>query len=65
LAEVEISVERAKIARDKLQLEERVRQMEQMGISASALPHDNKTPSKPSRGKWLEKLGLREGEKEK
>jgi chromosome segregation ATPase len=65
LAEVEISVERAKLARDKSQLEERIRQMEQLGISPTALPLENKTPTKPSRGRWLEKLGLKDGEKDK
>jgi chromosome segregation ATPase len=63
LAEVEISVERAKLARDKMQLDERNRQMEQHGVSASAEPAESK--GKSSRGKWLEKLGLKEGEKDK
>jgi hypothetical protein len=64
LAEVEISVERAKLARDKSQLEERFRQMEQLGVSTSAMPLETKTPAKPSRGRWLEKLGLKEEDKE-
>jgi chromosome segregation ATPase len=65
LAEVEISIERAKLARDKSQLEERLRQMEHLGVSPNATPQETKTPAKPSRGKWLEKLGLKDGDKEK
>jgi hypothetical protein len=62
LAEVEISVERAKLARDKSQLDERFRQMEESGNSASGAPTEEKSQAKPSRGRWLEKLGLKEGD---
>jgi hypothetical protein len=34
--------------------------MDQLGVSSTALPQENKTPTKPSRGRWLEKLGLKD-----
>jgi chromosome segregation ATPase len=64
LAEVEVSIERAKLGREKSQLEERLRQMEQLGPLNHSASQEAKTPAKPSRGKWLEKLGLN-AEKEK
>ena len=58
LAEVEISVERAKLARDKSQLEERLRQMEQLGVSPTAMPQESKTPDQAFPRQMAGKTGL-------
>jgi len=58
-AEIAISLERAKIAREQAQLEEKLRQYQSDNASRS---HDQKPnePSKPVRGRWLSKLGLKD-----
>jgi hypothetical protein len=58
-AEIDISVERARIARERIELEEKMR-----------VYHDNQaqhptdgtagTPEKPARGRWLARLGLKD-----
>ena len=55
-AEIDISVERAKIARERAQLEEKLQMLEQTTIS------DGDKDSEPKRGKWLARLGLGDGE---
>jgi chromosome segregation ATPase len=60
-AEIDISLERARIARERVELEEKLRSLEaerDQGHHAGH-GHDNKT-GKPSRGRWLERLGLKE-----
>jgi hypothetical protein len=59
-AEVEFSIERAKIARQRQELEERARFLENY---APPEPSETPTPQKSTRGRWLERLGLKEGEK--
>jgi hypothetical protein len=55
-AEVELSIQRAKLARQQAGFDERVRTMEPSGGSG-ALSADG-SPAKPARGKWLSLLGL-------
>ena len=59
-AEIDISMERAKIARDRAELEEKMRchQREQ----ATRTPEDpqGNNQGKPVRGRWLARLGLKE-----
>ena len=64
-AEIEISVERAKIARERVELEEKLRSLEAARAndpppSADALGAD-KGKSR-SRGRWLTRLGLQDDE---
>jgi len=57
-AEVEISVERAKIGRERAQLEEKLQTLEKQGPAGTA----NDTVAgteKPARGRWLAQLGLK------
>ncbi|MBN2291905.1 MAG: hypothetical protein JXM70_05735 [Pirellulales bacterium] len=58
-AEIELSVERAKIARQLVQIEEKTRQLAQYQPSETS---GNKSQTdeqvKPSRGRWLSRLGL-------
>jgi hypothetical protein len=58
-AEIDISVERAKIARERMELEEKLRlyQNEQ-----ATRPSDGASavPEKPARGRWLSRLGLKD-----
>ena len=58
-AEIDISVERAKIARERAQLEERLQALEQRSISGDA---KEPVAEAPKRGKWLARLGLKDGE---
>ena len=51
-AEIEIAVERAKIARDKAELEEKTH-------AAGAGDRSRESEAQPSRGQWLTKLGLK------
>jgi chromosome segregation ATPase len=64
-AEVEISVQRAKLARHQAELEERARQIEQQ---ARGLPVDEgdepREKEKPIRGRWLRRLGLKGSDEE-
>lgn len=57
-AEVEISVERAKFARDRIELDEQVRALE--GERASLQPNEGKSGKKKARGNWLSRLGLKD-----
>jgi chromosome segregation ATPase len=58
-AEIDISVERAKIARERMELEEKLRlyQNEQAARPSDGTPA---APEKPARGRWLSRLGLKD-----
>jgi chromosome segregation ATPase len=58
-AEIDISVERAKIARDRAELEDKMRQyqLDQVTRAQNDEPLD---ASKPVRGRWLARLGLKD-----
>lgn len=60
-AEIENSLERAKIARERSQLEERLRALQKQGVDLTAASEE-KEPSKPTRGRWLAQLGLKKSE---
>ncbi|NQU26400.1 MAG: hypothetical protein HQ567_34375 [Candidatus Nealsonbacteria bacterium] len=60
-AEVDISVERAKIARERAEIEEKLRIFEERGGSEV---EGEKQSDKPVRGRWLERLGLKDSEDE-
>ena len=59
-AEVELSVERAKIARERADMQGQLKQLEQAKDKESTQPGNG--DSKPSRGNWLSRLGLKDGE---
>jgi chromosome segregation ATPase len=60
-AEVEISVQRAKLARQQAELEERARQIEAQSREAAI---DDTNPARATRGRWLRRLGLKSGDEE-
>ena len=60
-AEVEISMERAKLARERAVLDERLNEAQEHDDNAQ-LVDDAKGGDKHGRGKWLTRLGLREEE---
>lgn len=64
-AEVEISVQRAKLARHQAELEERARAIDEQtrGVSSPDQADDRKD-TKPTRGRWLRRLGLLTGDEE-
>ncbi len=58
-SELEISVERAKLARETVKLEESMRMLEQEKRSITGRPVQEEAPDKPvTRGRWLARLGL-------
>lgn len=62
-AEIELSVERAKIARDRAEIDERERAWQQEQAQRGAAAGDRSPPGqapKPVRGRWLARLGLKE-----
>lgn len=63
-AEIDLSVQRAKIARERAEIEERQRLLEEQKArhSEDADPGDGNKAGKPPRGRWLARLGLKEEE---
>jgi chromosome segregation ATPase len=61
-AEIEISVQRAKLARERAELDEKIRQLQldQDSRPAGATGEDTVEMAKPARGKWLARLGLKD-----
>jgi septal ring factor EnvC (AmiA/AmiB activator) len=61
-AEIDISIERAKIARERAQIEERLNKIEEEeAIRAANAPIvPGQPPRQPNRGRWLERLGLKD-----
>src|SRR5690606_25837626 len=62
-AEIELSVHRAKISRERLEMEEQLRTLEEQKAELKALQESGETagegkPRKPTR-RWLERLGLK------
>jgi len=62
-AEIEISLERAKNARERSQLDEKLRALEQQGVNPTIVGKE-KEPAKPTRGRWLARLVLTGSENE-
>lgn len=61
-AELEVSLERAKIARERAVLEEKQRELnEHLAKLESGKPQESDDKTKPSRGRWLSRLGLNSG----
>jgi chromosome segregation ATPase len=58
-AEIDISMERAKIARERMELEERMRHYQDERPEESADTSSEKS-GKPVRGRWLTRLGLKD-----
>ncbi len=65
-AEVEMSVQRAKIARERAELEERQRQIQEQQAEQGdeAAPGEAGKSKKPQRGRWLTRLGLKDQDEE-
>ena len=66
-AEIEMSVQRAKIARERAEIEERQRQLQEQQAEQGAddaLPADGSKGKMPQRGRWLTRLGLKEQDEE-
>jgi predicted nucleic acid-binding Zn-ribbon protein len=59
-AEIEISVQRAKLARERAELDDRIRQFQIEQESRSYNTEEPAEPGKPTRGKWLARLGLKD-----
>ena len=59
-AEVEVSLERAKIARERAELEERLLSLQNDQAKHQAGVAPGADTAKPARGKWLSRLGLKD-----
>ncbi|MBX7074145.1 MAG: hypothetical protein K1X71_13455, partial [Pirellulales bacterium] len=62
-AEVDLSVERARIARQRAEIEDKLREIQQHAADTHATTgtsSEPRPPSKPARGRWLARLGLKE-----
>ena len=57
-AEVDLSVQRAKLARQEAEIDEKLRRLESSGGRDGDSPGAPQTPEKPPRGRWLSLLGL-------
>jgi len=57
-AELEISLERAKIARERAVLEEKQRELEEKLATLGTSKPAEEDKNKPSRGRWLSRLGI-------
>ena len=62
--EVDLSLERAKVARERAELEEKLRAFESDRASAGVVENGNDKGKKAKGGKWLARLGLQGGKEE-
>jgi hypothetical protein len=62
-AEIEISIERAKIARERADVERRMRLLETSAGKEGGGAGKGDQAAKPTRGRWLTRLGLNDGDK--
>ncbi len=63
-AEIDISIERAKLAREKAEIAEKLQAMENRSDRPQDGPGDAAPSDKPVRGRWLERLGLKDAEQQ-
>jgi hypothetical protein len=61
-AEIELSVQRAKIARERAEIEERQRLLDDHRRDRSPNEAGDTAKNKPQRGRWLARLGLKDDE---
>jgi hypothetical protein len=64
-AEVEISLERAKLARERVELEERARLFETNPPKTSGTGAADDNSDKPTRSRWMSRLGLTDADRER
>jgi hypothetical protein len=64
-AEIELSLERAKLARERVELEERLRTAENVVSKATALANATDDATRLSRGRWMSRLGLTDADRER
>jgi len=62
VAEVDLSVERAKLARDRSALEDKIQQLASENAKWETLTGATKKGEKPTRNKWLARLGIQDDE---
>ena len=64
-AEIELSLERAKLARERVIIDDKIRaHQEQLAAQASLPAGSSPTGARPVRGRWLARLGLKDGNAE-
>jgi hypothetical protein len=65
-AEIDISVERAKITRDRAEIEEKLavyeKERSQQGSGSTQADQPAEASKKPARGRWLARLGLKDSD---
>jgi hypothetical protein len=63
-AEIEISLERAKLARERAELDERLRVLGSDGSKTAAGSNATGAAEPPTRGRWMTRLGLTDADRE-
>lgn len=63
-AEIKISIERAEIARQRAEIEQKLRTLDRQGGRPETDSDDAEQVGKPVRGRWLARLGLKDMEEE-
>jgi chromosome segregation ATPase len=63
-AEIEISLERAKLARERAELDDRLRKAGLEGAKSDTEP-GAAAPAQPTRGRWMSRLGLTDADRER
>jgi hypothetical protein len=61
-AEIDLSVQRARLARERAEIEERQRLLQEQQAGHATGGTDTSMAAKPQRGRWLARLGLKEDE---
>ena len=61
-AEIEISIERAKLARERAELDDRHRGVQAHDGKPDEAGRSNSNTAKPTRGRWFSRLGLKDAE---
>lgn len=59
-AEVDISIERATLARERAEIEAKLHTIEKRDGKPEGGPNESTSPEKPARGRWRERLGLKD-----
>jgi hypothetical protein len=60
-AEIELSLERAKLARDRVSIDDKIRAHEEQLAAQASLPAGSSPAgTRPVRGRWLARLGLKD-----
>jgi hypothetical protein len=64
-AEIELSLERASLARQRSELDEQMQAVQANAAKTSPAPDEDDRGARPARGRWLSRLGLTDADRER